>query len=47
MNERTRRAFFRAGLIAGASTFAGAMLLPAATEKKNEEEEQKFRQLKI
>jgi hemerythrin-like domain-containing protein len=39
MNERTRRAFIRSGLIAGASTFAGAMLLPAATEKKNEEEE--------
>jgi len=40
MNERTRRAFIRAGLIAGASTFAGAMLLRAANEKKNEEEEE-------
>ena len=40
MNERTRRTFLRAGLIAGASTFAGAMLLRAANEKKNEEEEE-------
>ena len=40
MNERTRRTFLRAGLIAGASTFAGAMLLHAATEKKKEEEEE-------
>jgi hypothetical protein len=34
MNERSRRALIRSGLIAGASTFAGAMLLPAAPEKK-------------
>jgi len=34
MNERSRRALIRSGLIAGASTFAGAMLLPAAREKK-------------
>jgi hemerythrin-like domain-containing protein len=40
MNEHTRRAFIRAGLIAGASTFAGATLVGAATEKENEEEEQ-------
>ena len=40
MKDRTRRTFIRAGLIAGASTFAGAMLVRAATEKKNEEEEE-------
>jgi hypothetical protein len=40
MNERTRRAFLRAGLIAGASTFAGAMLLHAADEKKKDEEKE-------
>ena len=40
MNQRTRRTFIRAGLIAGASTFAGAMLVRAASEKKNEEEEE-------
>ena len=40
MKHRTRRTFIRAGLIAGASTFAGAMLVRAATEKKNEEEEE-------
>jgi hypothetical protein len=40
MNKRTRRTFLRAGLIAGASTFAGAMLLRGANEKKDEEEEE-------
>lgn len=40
MDERTRRTFIRAGLIAGVSTFAGAMLLRGATEKKNEEQEE-------
>ena len=40
MNERTRRTFIRAGLIAGASTFAGAMLVRAASEKKNEDEQE-------
>src|SRR6266487_6652140 len=38
MKDRTRRTFIRVGLIAGASTFAGAMLVRAATEKTNEEE---------
>jgi hemerythrin-like domain-containing protein len=40
MNQRTRRAFIRAGLIAGASSFAGAMLVHAAPEKKKEEAEE-------
>ena len=39
MNQRDRRAFIRAGLIAGVSTFAGASLLRAAEEKKPGEEE--------
>ena len=40
MNEHTRRTFLRAGLIAGASSFAGAMLLHAAKEKKKDEKEE-------
>ena len=40
MNQRDRRAFIRAGLIAGVSTFAGARLLRAAEEKKPGEGEQ-------
>jgi hemerythrin-like domain-containing protein len=39
MNERTRRSFLRAGVILGASTFAGATLLGATNEKKKDEEE--------
>jgi hemerythrin-like domain-containing protein len=40
MNERTRRTFIRAGLIAGASTFAGATLFGASNDKKKEESEE-------
>ena len=40
MNERTRRTFIRAGLIAGASTFAGATLLDAGNDKGKEEGEE-------
>jgi hypothetical protein len=40
MNERTRRTFIRAGLIAGASTFAGATLFGASNDKKKEEGEE-------
>ena len=40
MNQRTRRTFIRAGLIAGASTFAGAMLLGAGNDKKKDEAEE-------
>ena len=40
MRERTRRAFIRAGLIAGASSLAAAALVRAATEKNNDEEEE-------
>ena len=40
MNQRTRRTFIRAGLIAGASTFAGAMLLGAGNDKKKDETEE-------
>ncbi len=39
MSQGNRRAFIRAGLIAGASTFAGASLLRGAEEKKPEKEE--------
>ena len=40
MNERTRRTFIRAGLIAGVSTFAGATLLGAGSDKRKEEGEE-------
>ena len=40
MNQRSRRTFIRAGLIAGASTFAGAMLLGAGNDKKKDEAEE-------
>ncbi len=40
MSEANRRAFIRAGLIVGASTFAGATLLPAAEEKNSREGEE-------
>ena len=40
MNESTRRTFIRAGLIAGASTFAGATLLGATNEKRKEDGEE-------
>lgn len=40
MNERTRRTFIRAGLIAGASTFASATLLGASNDKRKEEGEE-------
>ena len=37
MNEQTRRAFIRAGLIAGASAFGGAKLFGTTEEKQSEE----------
>ena len=40
MSEANRRAFIRAGLIVGASTFAGATLVRAAEEKKSGEGEE-------
>jgi hemerythrin-like domain-containing protein len=40
MNERTRRTFIRAGLIAGASSFAGATLLGAGNDQRKEEGEE-------
>jgi hemerythrin-like domain-containing protein len=40
MDPHTRRIFLRAGLVAAASTVAGATLLRAATKEKNEEEEE-------
>jgi hemerythrin-like domain-containing protein len=40
MNQRTRRAFIRAGLIASASTFTGAIHLRGGDEKKKEEAEE-------
>src|SRR5215468_9266115 len=39
MNQRTRRTFIRAGLIASASTFTGAILLRAGDQEKKGEAE--------
>jgi hypothetical protein len=45
MNERTRRSFLRAGVILGASTFAGATLLGATNEKEKPKRRSRLRKI--